>query len=81
MGRVVGWSGLVVPPKDRPDEQGEARRLADIAERVYPVPEAVLDTARDAFRSRQRRKHSPTEEVPVDGKAERAGEATDDDMS
>ena len=71
----------MVPPKDRPDEQVEARRLADIAERVDPVPEAVLDAARDAFGSRQRRKHSATEEARVDGKAEHAVEATDNDTS
>jgi len=67
----------VVSPKDRPDEEVEARRLANIAKRVDPVPEAVVDAARDAFRLRQ--KHAVTEEMPVDGEAERAVEATNDD--
>jgi len=70
----------VASPKDRPDEDVEDRRLADISERVDPVPPAVLEAARDAFRSR-RRKHSEAEELPDDSDGERAVEATNNDAS
>ena len=54
-------------PNDHTSEKIEVRELADIAERMDPVPEAVVEAARNAFRSRDKR-HDP--EVRVDGVVE-----------
>jgi hypothetical protein len=78
-GWVIRWSDLVALPNDRSSEKIEGRELADIAERIDPVPAAVIEAARDAFRSRRIPDAQP---VPIDRAAARVVEAaTNNDRS
>jgi len=58
--------------KKQPSEKIEAQELADIAERLDPVPKEVVDAARDAFRSRHIQSHPETQQASADSAVEAA---------
>jgi hypothetical protein len=56
--------------KHQSSEKIQAPEIADFAERFDPVPEAVVNAARDAFRSRPGH-HPEAQQVSVDSDTER----------